>query len=111
MSSAPEALVFRCGGCAASTASLPSDSPTARPAVAARQVSTRPVDLSGDALERLVAASPVPVLVDLWASWCGPCRAVAPVVRQVAAELARRLIVVKVNTDEHPHTLQRLGAP
>lgn len=60
--------------------------------------------------DRVAGAAPVPVLVDLWAPWCGPCRAVAPGVEQAARTLAGRLKVVKVNVDQAPAVSARFGA-
>lgn len=53
--------------------------------------------------------APVPVLVDLWATWCGPCRTVSPVLEQLARERAGRLKLVKVDVDAAPHLSQRFS--
>jgi thioredoxin 2 len=54
-----------------------------------------------------VERSPVPVLVDAWAPWCGPCHMIAPIVDQLATELAGRVRVVKLNVDDNPQTASR----
>lgn len=59
--------------------------------------------------DQVVSASTLPVLVDLWAPWCGPCRIIAPGVEQAAQRLAGRLKAVKVNVDEAPRVAERLG--
>jgi thioredoxin 2 len=67
------------------------------------------VDAGDDTFAEVAEAATVPVVVDMWAPWCGPCRMVTPALAQVATELAGQLKLVKVNVDESPKLQQRFG--
>ena len=65
--------------------------------------------VSDSTFEASVLKSDLPVLVDFWAPWCGPCRAVGPIVDEVAGEFAGRVRVFKMNVDENPATPTKFG--
>jgi thioredoxin len=68
-----------------------------------------PINYSEESFERAVMQSPIPVLVDFWAAWCGPCKQIAPMLDEIARENAGTLRVVKVNVDDHPSLSKRFG--
>lgn len=72
-------------------------------------MSDAPVHVSDAEFESVVLNAELPVIVDFWAPWCGPCRMVAPILDKVAKEYADKLLVAKVNTDENPKWAQEFG--
>jgi thioredoxin 2 len=67
----------------------------------------RPVRVEGEDLDRVVADAEVPVLVDFYADWCGPCKMMAPVLDEIARERAGEIIVAKLDTDRSPDVARR----
>ena len=71
--------------------------------------SGRPVELNSGNFRTHIERSDIPVVVDFWAPWCGPCRMMAPVFSQVAGELSTRARLVKVNTEDQPGLASQYG--
>ncbi|MCG8434968.1 MAG: thioredoxin TrxA [Gammaproteobacteria bacterium] len=67
------------------------------------------VATTDDAFEQDVLQSEVPVLVDYWAEWCGPCKMIAPILDEIAGDYSSKIRIVKLNIDENPQTPPKYG--
>ena len=72
-------------------------------------MTAEPIHVTDEAFEQTVLQSETPVVVDFWAPWCGPCKMVGPILDKFAGEYAGKVVVAKVNTDEHPNWAQKYG--
>lgn len=68
-----------------------------------------PINVTDQAFEKTILESSLPVIVDFWAPWCGPCKMVAPTLEKIAQEYAGELLVAKVNTDQNAEWAMKYG--
>ena len=109
-----EPRLVRCSSCGAVNRVPPEKLAGGREPVCGRckhalTISDEPVNVTDATFAADVERSPVPVVLDLWAPWCGPCRVVAPILDALASEMAGRIRVAKLNVDENPSTAARFG--
>jgi thioredoxin 2 len=114
MTAAAESQLIRCPSCGTTNRVPPEKLQQGLEPVCGRcktplKASTQPITVTDATFSAEVERSPLPVLVDMWAAWCGPCRMVAPIVDQLAADLSGRVRVAKLNIDENPATPSRFG--
>lgn len=108
---AADAQIIRCPKCGANNRVSP-EKLSEQKAVCGRcktllSAETRPIHVTDANFAAEVERSPLPILLDLWAAWCGPCRIIAPVIDELARELSGRVRVGKVDVDKNPATSSR----
>src|SRR5579862_8107451 len=113
-----EPLLIRCANCGATNripaeqlgkGRLPVCGRCKTPLSISAASASSPINVSDATFAAEVERSPLPVMVDMWAPWCGPCRAVAPALEDLAREMAGRIRVAKLNVDENPATAARFN--
>lgn len=72
-------------------------------------MSGEPLHITDESFEKIVMQSDLPVIVDFWAPWCNPCKMIAPTLDKLAKELEGKIVVAKVNTDDHAEWMQKFG--
>ena len=106
------ALVRKCAACGTSNR-VPAENlaDTGRCGSCKRPIppAADPIEADPELFDDVIQRAGVPVLVDFWAAWCGPCRMAAPEVERAAKNMAGRALVMKVDTDAHPDLAQRYG--
>jgi thioredoxin len=114
MSESAGSQIIKCPNCGANNRLSIGES-TVKQAVCGRcknplpDVSSQPVTITDANFQEIVGNSPLPVLMDLWAAWCGPCRIIAPTIDRLAKELAGKVLVGKLNVDENKATAARFS--
>lgn len=97
--------IFRCAHCGRinriKAEAATSGTPKCGQCKSELDTSGRPQNVDTASFAKAVKTSPVPILVDVWAPWCGPCRMVAPVLEEIGRERAGELLILKVNSDEN----------
>jgi len=110
----PDAQLIRCPSCGAMNR-VPMDKvaqhlqPICGRCKTPLAVDVKPLTVTDATFAAEVERSPVPVLLDMWAPWCGPCRMIAPMLEELAKEMAGRVRVAKLNVDENPATASRFN--
>ena len=107
-----EALLITCENCGADNRVPPDKLKTGLAPVCGRckkplSLRPHPLAVTDATFADQVEAAPLPVLIDMWAPWCGPCRMLTPVIEELAIELAGRVRVAKLNVDDNPVTSSR----
>lgn len=110
----PETLLIRCAACGADNR-VPEQKlkqglePVCGRCKAPLSLDAKPITVTDASFSAEVERSAAPILVDMWAPWCGPCRMLAPMIEQLAVEMAGRVRVAKLNVDENPVTAERFN--